>query len=103
MKITRLPVPAPSAPEVRATFSHEEIARRAEALWREKGCPPGCDAEIWLEAERRMGEHRRQKRDERDEKAFANPRFLFNQGDGSMMDELNERFPGSTGRETTSL
>ena len=33
---------------------HEEIAARADMLWREKGCPQGCDEEIWLEAEREL-------------------------------------------------
>ena len=32
--------------------SHEEIARRAKALWEHYGKPVGRDEEIWLEAER---------------------------------------------------
>lgn len=32
-------------------LSHEAIAERARELWREQGCPAGCDEAIWLEAE----------------------------------------------------
>lgn len=31
--------------------THEEIAHRAEELWRSQGCPRNCDLVIWLEAE----------------------------------------------------
>ena len=31
--------------------THDEIARRAQELWREQGCPSHCDLDIWLEAE----------------------------------------------------
>ncbi|HEX2854848.1 MAG TPA: DUF2934 domain-containing protein [Opitutaceae bacterium] len=34
------------------TASEADIARRARALWAARGCPEGCDVEIWLEAER---------------------------------------------------
>ena len=36
------------------TPSHEEVTRRAEEIWREKGCPSDRDEEIWLEAERQL-------------------------------------------------
>jgi len=32
--------------------SHDEIVAPARILWQKKGCPEGCDDEIWLEAER---------------------------------------------------
>jgi hypothetical protein len=40
--------------EVRQQVSHDVIARRAEELWRQYGCPQGRDEEIWLEAERQL-------------------------------------------------
>jgi hypothetical protein len=83
--------------------SHEEIATRAEALWREKGCPQGCDDEIWLEAERQLCRLPDLEGDERDRIALADPRFDFNQNGNDLMKELNERFPGQIGKETTSL
>jgi hypothetical protein len=36
------------------TPTHEEIAQHAQHLWRDRGCPPGMDTEIWLEAERQL-------------------------------------------------
>lgn len=33
---------------------HDDIARQARLLWQERGCPVGCDDEIWIEAERQM-------------------------------------------------
>lgn len=38
------------------TIAHEEITRRARSLWQERGCPAGRDIEIWLEAERQIGQ-----------------------------------------------
>ena len=84
------------------TPSHEEVATRAEALWREKGCPQGCDEELWLEAERVLC-RRSDPEGERDRIALADPRFIFNRKSDDLMEELNERFPGQTGKETTSL
>jgi hypothetical protein len=77
----------PSPPLVRLAPSHGEIAVRAEALWRHKGCPAGCDNEIWLEAEQQwlMGDN--------------SPRSFDSD---SIMAELEGRFPGS-GSATTSL
>lgn len=86
-----------------AAPSHEEIAKHAVTLWREKGCPHGCDEELWLEAERQLSRALRLNRDERDKTALADPRFSFNQNKDDLMEELNERFPEQTGKETTSL
>lgn len=36
------------------TPTHEEISLQAQQLWRSRGCPDGCDDEIWLEAERNL-------------------------------------------------
>lgn len=82
--------------------SHANIAARAAALWREKGSPQGRDEEMWLEAERQLGAELRQ-RIERDEIVLADPRFAFNRDSNDLMEELNERFPGQTGKEPTSL
>ena len=35
--------------------------------------------------------------------ALAHPRFDFDRKSDDLMEELNERFPGKIGRETTSL
>jgi len=34
--------------------SHESVSERAQQIWRDRGCPTGCDTEIWLEAERQL-------------------------------------------------
>jgi len=36
------------------TPAHDSIAQHARELWQERGCPDGCDTEIWLDAERRL-------------------------------------------------
>ncbi len=36
------------------TLTHEQISRRAEKIWRDRGCPSGCDSEIWNEAENQL-------------------------------------------------
>jgi hypothetical protein len=41
-----------SNPETKPT--HEQIAKRAEMLWKEKGSPSGQDETFWLEAERQL-------------------------------------------------
>ena len=43
-------IPSPTA-RLRPQASHEEIARRAEKIWRDRGQPHGQDESIWLEAE----------------------------------------------------
>jgi hypothetical protein len=43
------PAPVPNS------SAHAVVAARAEALWREQGCPHGRDLEHWLEAERQLG------------------------------------------------
>lgn len=37
-----------------AGVTHEQIAERARALWRERGQPEGRDLEHWFEAERQL-------------------------------------------------
>jgi hypothetical protein len=83
--------------------SHREIATKAESIWRKRGCPPACDEEIWLEAERQLCGRPDAAQRKRDRVALADPRFSFNRDRGDLMGELDNRFPGATGRETTSL
>lgn len=35
----------------RRQIPHEQIAQRAEKIWRDRNCPTGRDEEIWLQAE----------------------------------------------------
>ena len=46
-------VPTPTD-RPRHQFPHEEIARHAEKLWRDRGQPSGSDDAIWLEAESQL-------------------------------------------------
>ena len=39
---------------------HEQIAVRAELLWKAKGSPSGRDEEFWLEAERQLSTEARE-------------------------------------------
>jgi hypothetical protein len=41
-------------PQPQQSFSHEDVKREAEQLWRERGQPSGQDDAIWLEAESRL-------------------------------------------------
>jgi len=34
--------------------TREQIQALAHAIWMDRGCPQGCDMEIWLEAERQL-------------------------------------------------
>lgn len=43
------------------TLTHEEIARRAHALWDQRGRPEGQEVEHWLTAERELKREREQK------------------------------------------
>jgi len=36
--------------------SHEEIARRANEIWRARGAAPGSEVEDWLQAEKELRE-----------------------------------------------
>lgn len=98
-KVATLTIASPAS----ETFSHRDISRLAEKLWRRKGRPEGRDHEIWLEAENQLRDGSRSRQEARDEKAFANPRFLFDGPSEGMMDELNRRFPGPSSKDTTSI
>ena len=47
---TLIPFPRPTAADDSATI-HKMIARRAQEIWRDLGCPANRDLDIWLEAE----------------------------------------------------
>ena len=47
-------VPAGNVPPPRRQFSHDQVAQRAEQIWRERNCPAGSDEAIWLEAESQL-------------------------------------------------
>jgi hypothetical protein len=84
--------------------SHSEIATRAEALWREMGCPQGCDKQIWLAAERDLCRQLRLERQESDRRALLEQLSLINNVKmEDVMEKLEELYPGQSGRETTSL
>jgi hypothetical protein len=95
------PLSASSANPVLAP-SHDVIATRAEALWRARGCPQGCDNELWLEAERQVSYLPDPEGEARCRIASANERSDLKR-ENSMMKELNDLFPGPSGKETTSL
>jgi len=76
---------------------------KAEVLWRQRGCPENCDEEIWLEAEQQLCHVARTDKEEQDEKAFSDPLPRLNDKSDGVMGELEELYPGQTGRETTSL
>ncbi len=84
--------------------SHSEIATRAEALWREMGCPQGCDKQIWLAAERGLCRQLRLEKQENDRRALLEQLSLSNNVKmADVMEKLEELYPGQSGRETTSL
>ncbi len=103
MKKTTSSVNSQSSPGAQRTPSHQEITARAEALWRGKGCPSGCDDEIWLEAERQLSHQRPLELNKAEVIGLADRRFKFNPAGDDITRELEERFPGPTGQETTSL
>jgi hypothetical protein len=46
------PVPSGATPPRPPT--REQVQALAHAIWTDRGCPEGCDVEIWLEAERQL-------------------------------------------------
>jgi hypothetical protein len=79
--------------------THDEIAARAESLWRQKGCPHGKSVEIWLEAEQEL----LRKAPARRGIGFAPPPGEQELPVESVAEEVEERFPDDTGKEPTSL
>jgi hypothetical protein len=77
-----------------APLSNKDIAAQAVKIWREKGCPNGCDDVIWVEAERQLTEQ--QQRFERFEPGRKQPVVDFNAAD--IIRELDALFPAPYGR-----
>jgi len=93
-----------SAANARLTPTHEEIAIRAEALWRETGCPRGCDKQIWLAAERRLCRELRLEKEEKDRKALLEQLSIINDVRmDNVMEKLSELYPGPSSKVTTAL
>ena len=98
--------PALSSPYLtvpRTVPTHEEIAVEAEVLWRQRGCPVGRDAEIWLEAERVLHHLPQLPKDENDQIALKDPLSRMGVDSDEVMEELEELFPGGNGDVSTSL
>jgi hypothetical protein len=36
------------------TLNHEQVAERAKAIWKQRGCPSGQDEQNWFEAEKQL-------------------------------------------------
>jgi hypothetical protein len=92
MKTTAERSGAKQAAKPRVSPSHQEIAARAEEIWLKRGSPQGADEEIWLEAERLLGLPGVTE-------GLSPKRFRSD----SLISDLDELYPGPTGRETTSL
>lgn len=46
--------PPMAKPKPAVTLTYEQIAQRAEHIWRQGGCLPGRDEQDWLEAEAQL-------------------------------------------------
>jgi len=51
LAVEKEPVPGPMRTGSRPAITHEQIAERARAIWRQRGCPSGDDEKNWYEAE----------------------------------------------------
>jgi hypothetical protein len=55
-RVTKVVAPVTPAPAAcRPPPTRDQIQALAHALWMDRGCPQGCDVEIWLAAERQLG------------------------------------------------
>lgn len=101
MKTTATRSPKKPAAPARYVPSRQEISARAEALWLKRGCPQGVDDEIWLEAERQL--LRGGAEGQGDGKGALGGLRRDGFASESILSELEELYPSSSGRETTSL
>ncbi len=78
--------------------AHGEISVLARVIWANRGEPQGEDAEIWLEAERRLiiGAGA-------DDEAVVDTRALLGEPTGTIEDRLQAFGEPSGGRSATSL
>ncbi len=53
---TAIKTESQTAAKTRVTplLTHQQIAERASAIWKQKGCPAGQDEKNWLEAEAQL-------------------------------------------------
>jgi len=49
--VQQAPKPKRATPKRPAGPTHEQIAQRAEAIWKRHGCPPNEEMDNWLKAE----------------------------------------------------
>jgi hypothetical protein len=101
---TQTPAASSQRPaRIQPALTHAAIAGEAEAIWRDEGCPSGLDAQIWLEAERRLYGAARLGWGGAGMLAPASATPRMDMNSGTMMEELEDLFPAPTGKETTSL
>jgi Protein of unknown function (DUF2934) len=95
-----VPSPRPSTPTTDPSLrlSKADIATRAEALWRQSGCPEGRDDEFWLEAERQL-----RRGSGPTGKGMSGVLSDPDANSESLAEEVDDRFPDDTGKEPTSL
>jgi hypothetical protein len=53
-KTSRATVPSITAVTTPPPPTRDQVQALAHAIWMDRGCPHGCDVEIWLEAERQL-------------------------------------------------
>lgn len=51
---SKKPPQTKSTPRPAVTLTYEQIAQRAEHIWRQEGCLPGRDDQNWREAEAQL-------------------------------------------------
>jgi len=80
--------------------THQEISARAESLWLKRGRPQGADQDIWLEAELQLRSGAERLGDGKGALSGLKPSSFKSD---RLMADLEDIYPGPTGRETTSL
>jgi len=83
--------------------TREQIQALAHAIWIDRGCPQGCDVEIWLEAERQLGAEGRES-SASEHLSVQGESMDLERGDAARIDNEMERIVGTPGaRSPTSL
>jgi hypothetical protein len=91
-------------PQTKSDPTHDEISKRARALWHEKGCPEGQSEMIWLEAEEMLRGRLQLKAD--DDRGFADPQAPMDddgEPSGWLEQRLRDATSQSSARSATSL
>jgi len=55
-ELSEVPATTSTGLKTDTVLTHEQIAERAKAIWRERGCVPGFDEQNWCEAETQLKE-----------------------------------------------